>query len=60
MLDAVQDEAQATPVAQPAPPPAAAAGKKPQATPAVRRIASEHNVSKNFVLWDMCIIRNNK
>lgn len=44
----VQNEVQATTVAQPAIPPASATAattsRKPQATPAVRRIASEHNV----------------
>ena len=48
----VQNEVQATTVAQPAIPPAGATAattsRKPQATPAVRRIASEHNVRKNL------------
>ena len=53
----VQGEPQAKSAAQPVADIAAAAatatataGKKPQATPAVRRIASEHNVSRKFVL----------
>ena len=59
-----QSEAQATPVAQPEATVTATtiASKKPQATPAVRRIASEHNVSRSFVilrvLWETCAIRN--
>ena len=49
--DVKQGEAQATPAAQPVTVAATVtAGKKPQATPAVRRIASEHNVSRDFVL----------
>jgi len=52
----VQGKAQATPGPQLATVTMATAGKKPQATPAVRRIASEHNVRRNsltFVIYCM-------
>ena len=45
--NAVQGNAQTTPAPQSATVTIATAGKKPQATPAVRRIASEHNVRRN-------------
>ena len=51
-----ESEAQATTVAPPATAAATAAGKRPQATPAVRRIASEHNVRRSFVNLNYCIL----